>query len=246
MRNYRLWSVFSKRVFGSVSFLITSLISWPLFAVVNVEGTRVVLNSGETVYSLNLINSEKQPTLVQLWSDDGDVLTPPDKTSTPIVAVPPVFRMAPGEVKTVRLLVSSRQGLPADKEALFWLNIFQIPPNTGGEMGMERKVVLPLRIRMKVFVRPAGISKLQEEDGEQLKFKARKNGNRKSLSIINPTPWHITVSEIMLNGKMLESVMVAPKSEAVIPAPDAVKGAKVHYQIINDDGFRWGYVSKTE
>ncbi|MGG2142098.1 fimbria/pilus periplasmic chaperone [Symbiopectobacterium sp. RP] len=37
----------------------------------NVEGTRVILHNGEMSTSLMLSNSEKQPTLVQVWSDAG-------------------------------------------------------------------------------------------------------------------------------------------------------------------------------
>lgn len=40
------------------------------FAVVNVEGTRVIFNAGEMVSSVNLINSGGA-LLVQLWFDEG-------------------------------------------------------------------------------------------------------------------------------------------------------------------------------
>lgn len=48
-------------------------------AVVNVEETRVIIHQGERSASLTLSNSEKQPTMVQIWSDNCDPLTPPEK-----------------------------------------------------------------------------------------------------------------------------------------------------------------------
>lgn len=244
MRNCRLWSVFSKSVFFLMGLLAAGLLSVPAAAVVNVEGTRVIFNAEETTMSLNLANSEKQPTLVQLWSDNGDLRISPDKVSTPVIAVPPVFRMAPGEIRTVRLLLSSRAELPGDRETLYWLNVFQVPPNTADTVvNKERKVILPLRIRMKVFVRPAGVDKPVEKDGSRLQFAVKKSGEDSAFNITNPTPWYMTLLGITLNGIELESVMVPPRSGIDIPLKGAVKKGQIQYQIINDMGNRWSYTA---
>lgn len=246
MRNCRLWSVFNKGVFLPTGLLAASLflLSVPVAAVVNVEGTRVIFNAEETTVSLNLANTEKQPTLVQLWSDNGDLRVSPDKVSTPVIAVPPVFRMAPGEIRTVRLLLSSRAGLPGDRETLYWLNVFQVPPNTAEPAAnKERKVVLPLRLRMKVFVRPAGVDKLVEQDGGQLQFAVKKSGEDSFFSITNPTPWYMTLLGMTLDGIELESVMIPPRSNIDIPLKRAVKKGQIQYQIINDMGNRWSYTA---
>ncbi|RYG45984.1 MAG: hypothetical protein EOO01_16905 [Chitinophagaceae bacterium] len=54
-------------------------------AVVNAEKTRVVFNSGGIAESLSLVNSEKEPVVVQVWTDNGDPTVSPDKVHTPIV-----------------------------------------------------------------------------------------------------------------------------------------------------------------
>lgn len=244
MRNCKLWSVFSKGVFLPTGLLAASLLSVPAAAVVNVEGTRVIFNAEETTASLNLANTEKQPTLVQLWSDNGDLRVSPDKVSTPVIAVPPVFRMAPGEIRTVRLLLSSRTGLPGDRETLYWLNVFQVPPNTAEAVAnKERKVILPLRLRMKVFVRPVGVDKPVEQDGNRLQFAVKKSGESSAFSITNPTPWYMTLLGITLDDIALENVMVPPRSGIDIPLKGAVKEGQIQYQIINDMGDRWSYTA---
>jgi P pilus assembly chaperone PapD len=60
------------------------------------------------VSSVNLINSAEEPSLVQLWFDDGDIFIPPESARTPIIAVPPVFRLQPSELSDVKAQLISR------------------------------------------------------------------------------------------------------------------------------------------
>ncbi len=86
--------------------------------------------SDEVAQSLTLSNDNTTPMLLQVWTDAGNIDASPDNSKTPLVALPPVFKMQPGELRTLRLLLSSRQQLATDRESLFWLNIYQIPPVT--------------------------------------------------------------------------------------------------------------------
>lgn len=213
----------------------------PAFGVVNIEGTRVILHDGEISASLMLSNSEKQSTLVQVWSDEGDPMTPPERATTPLIAVPPVFSMKPGEARSLRLLLTSRQGFANDKESLLWLNVYQIPPNTAEMTQHTQNVVLPLRLRLKVFIRPAGLSDPKESDGEQLRFYLRQGGDGPQLHVINPTPWHMTLTDISYAEQLLGSMMVAPASSVNLPINRAIVGQTLSYQLINDLGTHWRY-----
>lgn len=163
-------------------------------AVVNVEGTRVIIHQGELSASLTFSNSEKQPTMVQIWSDNDDPFMPPEKTTTPLIAVPPVFSMKPGEGRVVQLMLTSTGTLSKNKESLFWLNIYQIPPNTAAVSGV-RQVLLPLRLRMKVFIRPEGGDDPVEQDGNKLRFNLQSTQNGERMLVTNPTPWYITLKK---------------------------------------------------
>lgn len=206
----------------------------------NVEKTRVVFNAGETVASLALANSEKEPVLVQAWTDEGDPTAPPDEVQTPIIATPPVFKMQPGEVRNVKLVVSHNHDLPADRESLYWLNIFQIPPNTQRTNDNEQRVLLPLKIRLKVFVRPQGIGRLTQSDAEKLKFTLINQEKEKTLRIENPTPWHMSLSRVESGQMHTENRVVKPfSSETISLSADAALSNNVNYTVINDDGFNW-------
>ncbi|KQN68284.1 hypothetical protein ASE99_02700 [Serratia sp. Leaf51] len=238
MRSYKWWSVFNKVTVAAGIMLCCT--AFHASAVVNAEKTRVVFNSGSIAESLSLVNSEKEPVVVQVWTDNGDPTVSPDQVHTPVVINPPVFKMKPGEIRNIRLLLVSAGSLPQDRESVYWLNIYQIPPNTETQHKGEKKVVLPLKIRMKVFVRPEKIGELQENDAQKLQFSIDREPGNKTLLIQNPTPWHLTLSSLRSGKTALPGVMVAPfTSERVEIPADKTLADKVEYDVINDNGTRW-------
>ncbi|WP_336219678.1 fimbria/pilus periplasmic chaperone [Citrobacter amalonaticus] len=233
MRNFRWWLVFS-------STWLLSILVFPAYAVVNTEVTRVIFNAGEKSNSLALINSQRQPALVQVWTDKGNPSSQPNDVVTPIVVLPPVFKMQPGELRSVKLQLTDTSALPRDRETLYWLNVYQIPPMTRNDSQIAQKVVLPLRIRMKVFVRPMGVGPLQESDAEKLHIAYRES--QKQLRINNSGPRHITLAGISCEAGSASGVMIAPLSTLSI----ALEGSgatctSVRYEVINDHGNHWAY-----
>ena len=238
MRNYKWCSVFNKVTVAAGIMLCSTV--FHASAVVNAEKTRVVFSSGSIAESLSLVNSEKEPVVVQVWTDNGDPTVNPDKVHTPIVINPPVFKMKPAEIRNIRLLLVSAGSLPQDRESVFWLNIYQIPPSTEAQHKGDKRVVLPLKIRMKVFVRPEKIGELKESDAQKLQFSIREGANGKKLMIQNPTPWHLTISTLKYGNTELSGVMVEPFSKQFmeIPKDQSIKN-EIMYEVINDDGTRW-------
>lgn len=233
MRNSRWWLVFS-------SLWLLSVPVFPAHAVVNTEVTRVIFNAGEKSNSLALINSQRQPALVQVWTDKGNPSSQPNDVVTPIVVLPPVFKMQPGELRSVKLQLTDTSALPRDREALYWLNVYQIPPMTQTDAQLAQKIVLPLRIRMKVFVRPPGVGPLQESDANKLRIAYRES--QKQLQINNPGPWHITLAGISCEAGSASGVMIAPF--ATISTGLEGRGTtctSVRYEVINDHGNHWTY-----
>lgn len=165
MRNYRQWLVFSK-----VILTLLGLTGWygPAQAAVNIDRTRIIFASDDIAQSLTLSNDNTTPMLLQVWTDAGNIDASPDNSKTPLVALPPVFKMQPGELRTLRLLLSSRQQLATDRESLFWLNIYQIPPVTQDIKNHPRKLVLPLRLRLKILIRPTGLKAPTEAEEKKI------------------------------------------------------------------------------
>ncbi|WP_058910040.1 fimbria/pilus periplasmic chaperone [Entomohabitans teleogrylli] len=240
MLSFRCWLAFNSRPATAALLLAGSLSGGSLWAVVNTEVTRVVFNGDENSVSLALSNSPQQPTLVQLWVDEGDPRVAPDSVKTPLTILPPVFRMEPGELRSVKLLLADRDTLPRDRESLYWLNIYQIPPLTAQDERQQQKVILPLRIRMKLFIRPAGVAPLREQDGGKLTF--RFLPRQRQLVIDNPGPWHMTLSGLSCGNYRLDSVMVPPATHLPVTLTGADGPCQtVNYEVVNDSGNRWSY-----
>ncbi|MBX4322131.1 fimbria/pilus periplasmic chaperone, partial [Mycobacterium tuberculosis] len=83
---------------------------------------RIVFAANDVVQSLPLTNDSVTPMLFHVGTEAGETASSPDSSRTPLVVLPPVFKMQPDELRTLRVMLSSRRSLPGDRESLFWLN----------------------------------------------------------------------------------------------------------------------------
>ncbi|ELK0739265.1 fimbrial assembly chaperone [Klebsiella oxytoca] len=230
MRSYRQWLVFSKAV---LALLLLAGVNSAPFAAVNVDRTRLVFAANDIAQSLTLANDSVTPMLLQVWTDAGETASSPDSSRTPLVVLPPVFKMQPDELRTLRVMLSSRRSLPEDRESLFWLNIYQIPPELSATKSATRKLVLPLRLRLKVFIRPTGLKAPTANDEQKLRFSIASQG----ITITNPTPWYMSLTVTATKGIRIGYIMLAPyeRRDVVLSQAPAV-GTTVNYAVINDSG----------
>lgn len=211
-------------------------------AVVNSTQSRLVFNEDSIAESLTVVNSVGYPAIVQMWTDDNDPLSPPDRISTPLIVVPPLFKLAPAESRNLRVMLLSRNGMPKDRERVYWLNIYQIPPNTQQQTAQEKKVILPLRIRLKIFVRPVGLKAPEEEIGEKLHFTLNYENTQDPVLIVkNPTPYYMTIGDIRLGKKALKAEMIAPFSSIRISTASAGSSHELSWTVIDDYGKQMPY-----
>ena len=230
MRSYRQWLVFSKSV---LALLLLAGVNSAPFAAVNVDRTRLVFAANDIAQSLTLANDSVTPMLLQIWTDAGEIASSPDSTRTPLVVLPPVFKMQPDELRTLRVMLSSRRGLPEDRESLFWLNIYQIPPELSATKSASRKLVLPLRLRLKVFIRPTGLKAPTANDEQKLRFSITSQG----ITITNPTPWYMSLTVTTTKGIRIDNIMLAPyeRRDVVLSQAPGV-GTTLNYAVMNDSG----------
>jgi len=213
------------------------------FAVVNIDTTRIVFNEKEVAKVFQLKNSGSSPALVQLWTDYGDPLSSPDLVKTPVVALPPVNKMFANETRSFRLILSSRQSLKRNEESLYWLNIYQIPVMPDSAEQPEQMLVLPLRIRIKVFVRPKGISAPTHDDYKKINFRIQDG----RLVIENPLPWFITMNVRTNYKEIKNNIMLPPLSDTPLAEAKNVRnGDVINYQVIDDLGNTLDYEKRTE
>lgn len=90
---------------------------------------------------------------------------------------------------------------------------------------------IKLNSRIKMFYRPTHLAMAPEEAPAMLRF--RRSGSK--LTLINPTPYFITVTNMKAGNSNLPNTMVPPKGEVSVDIPHAVTG-DISFQTINDYG----------
>jgi len=223
---YKFWCVFS-------SFCLVAFSSQ---AAVNINMTRVIFNHGEVQRTVMLVNDGDYPVVIQSWIDDGLPERVPSQASAPFVVLPPVLKIQPGEQRELRVMTTG-SGLADDRESLFWLNVYQIPPEQKQARNGE-KILLALRNQIKVLWRPKKIGALTKESLNLLRFSNADGG----IYATNDGPWNITLDNVSLGDYSISGIVVSPHSRQMIfrsVAPEQ-RNNKINFTVINDEGNRWG------
>ncbi|WP_325436602.1 molecular chaperone [Pseudomonas nitroreducens] len=240
--------MFNEFVRACSAFGLCLVMGWaaPAMAGVTAEHTRVIFPAGNREVTLRLANLNTYPVLVQTWIDDGALDSTPDKAVSAMMTLPPVFRLAPTEHRTLRLLFTGGT-LPADRETLFWLNIHEIPPSDASK-GLppdQQRLVVTMHTQMKVLYRPGHLPFAEEEAAAKLIFTVVQGANGQMLRVENPTPYYMTLGELQIDagGKRLavKGDMLAPYDHLDLPLlagnvslPGS--GARLRFSWIDDDG----------
>lgn len=111
-----------------------------------------------------------------------------------------------------------------------WVNVKAIPAMEKDQKN-ENTLQLAIISRIKMFYRPTHLAMAPEEAPAMLRF--RRSGSK--LTLINPTPYFITVTNMKAGNSNLPNTMVPPKGEVSVDIPHAVTG-DISFQTINDYG----------
>ncbi|BFI47381.1 chaperone protein [Yersinia pseudotuberculosis] len=224
----------------TIGVLIMSALATSVVASVIAERTRIVFSEGSTEESLQLVNSNSYPVAVQVWVDDGNLMATPDKAVSPILVLPPVFRLQPQAQRSLRLILSGGSKLPADRESAFWLNIYEIPPKATPKSGDESFVTLALRMQYKVFYRPKNLPAPGDILGKALTFSLERNGDSALIKVNNPTPYYASFAALTIGSAEGPPEMVAPFSQLDFPLNRAPisDNKTVNFDLIDDLGNR--------
>lgn len=191
-----------------------------------IGGTRLVYDGQKKESSINVSNPEKKrPYLIQSWVENYDEL---DRTKSPFIITPPLFRLDPGQENVIRL-VEIGPTLPKDKESVYWLNIKSIPSS---QKNNENTLLISVKSKIKLFYRPVGLDGSPEDSYKKISFN-QKNGY---LIIKNNSSYHVSFNKVEADGHEISDVdMLAPKSEKTYKLPNG--GASViRWSAINDYG----------
>lgn len=186
--------------------------------------TRLILNENEREVTFRIKNEGDNAVLMQLWTDQDNIMDKPESIKAPFMILPPVFRLNGMDSRTARLqLIDNEESLPKNKESLFWLNALEIPQKAKGTTD-EVLLQVAFRTRIKIFYRPVAISQINtEKEIEKIKIIKISCDNSECIRLENRTPFHYSLLKISLgSGKEIidlpQDGLLFPFSSLDIPS----------------------------
>ncbi|WP_122096759.1 molecular chaperone [Rahnella sp. Larv3_ips] len=226
-------------------FAVLSFICFSSTASVVLNSTRVIFPSESKSVSVQLVNKSKNTHLVQSWIDDGRAEAKPEELNTPFMISPPVVKINANDGQTLRISKNTlSEALPKDRESLFWLNVIDVPPEPENAADNGNYLQVAIRNRIKLFWRPASLKISADKISDLVSLKRSENGK---LCADNPTPYYVTVSQVMkwdgksrtvqnnIKGNLLDGAMtLSPFSCQPINKMPATPGK---YQMVHVDDY---------
>jgi fimbrial chaperone protein len=172
-----------------VACLIACLISASATAAtLQVSPVRITISADGRAGIVRLQNDSDTPTLVQVealtWNESED---PSNVARTDeILAVPPVFELAPDASQVIRLAV--RRPVTSGTEAAYRLLITEVPRDVGDA---AQGVSFALRLNLPVFVTPDGAAPAPA-------WSLERNGGAAKLTLGNQGNAHVRVRSVQL------------------------------------------------
>jgi len=211
------------------------------------EATRILYPAGASARTLTLTNTNDWPVVVQTWFDHGE--GNPDATPVPpFIATPAVFRLNPGGVQTLRIVYTG-EPLPPERESVYWLNLYEIPPAVTDDATPDdhdtARLDLAVNTQLKLFYRPPGLA-APENLAEQLRFSLVADNGHWVIDCHNPTPWHASFAGLRVAGdgadlpaQQAPDMMTPPHTTRRYPlAPGQPQpDARIRFSLIDDGGF---------
>ncbi|CAI0793135.1 fimbrial biogenesis chaperone [Serratia marcescens] len=211
------------------------------------SATRVIFREGDTEKTLMLLNTNGYPIVAQTWVDNGDVNAAPELSRAPFVTLPSVFALPPAALKGLRILFAGA-ALPTDRESVFWLNLYEIPPSQPTTPPLASRVTLAMNTQMKIFYRPKALKGNAENAAEAVSFSLQKSPGGYLLRCHNRSAFYLSFARISIHiGKrdypvrQESDMMTAPFSMRDyhldgVAAPTLPSQITVQATLINDQG----------
>ncbi|MGY3859924.1 fimbria/pilus periplasmic chaperone [Aeromonas intestinalis] len=222
------------------------LLPWQAWGYVQISGSRVIYPAAAREVTLELLNKGNLPSLVQVWIDAGDRSIRPGADAVPFLVTPPITRIEALRGQSLRLAYVG-QGLPKDRESVFWLNVLEVPPSAKSTGADNNQVKLAFRSRIKLFYRPEGLAGNVERSAQQLTWRLVKLGQGYALRASNPSLYHVSISNLDLQTAEARQYsnqsggMVAPGGYFDFPVdrlPNQAHAKAVTFYWLNDYGAR--------
>lgn len=222
------------RLFSGVLIALGATLALPgtsVQAAIQLTSTRVIMNGGDQTVAVYARNVTSLPFVVQAWLEG-----PNEQMDTPFFVTPPLSRMD-GAAERGLNITRVGDGLPNDRESLFWLNVLEIPQKN---QTATNSLNVATRTRIKFFYRPVEI-KNALRGAEQLNWELARNGGKCELVAHNVSPYIVNFSRIRVAETPEDfglGLMAMPFDSLRVALPTCPAGATVAVEplVINDYG----------
>ncbi|WP_305891259.1 MULTISPECIES: molecular chaperone [unclassified Pseudomonas] len=200
----------------------------PASAALKIEGTRLIYYGQDKAAGISVVNPASQEVVVQTWitAEDESPGNP-----VPFAATEPLAQLGAGEHHRLRILYAG-EGLPADRESLFWLNIMEIPLKSAD----PNSVQFAIRQRLKLFYRPPALKGGSAEALQQLVW----SSDGHSVIAHNPSAFHLSLINVQTDTQPLSDYLLLKphESKRLSTATALPTGSTLHFTDINDIGLQ--------
>ncbi|MBC3500398.1 molecular chaperone [Pseudomonas sp. SWRI59] len=205
-------------------------------AALTLSNTRIIHQSDNRSTSVVVRNPSQQTYAVQAWiNTEAD-----DNVSVvPLLPAPALFRLVPGNEQLLQINALPNT-LAEDRESLFFLNVQEIPQAVPGQ---GNALNIALRTRLKLFYRPHQLKGTPATEAKNLQFSLRMVAGEAHLRVHNPSPFHITFSQLNLadpqqSARVKNPAMLAPFSgeDYVVKGIQPSSQLQAEFGVINDFG----------
>lgn len=203
-------------------------------AVVSLTGTRLVFDGRFHEATIEVRNPGNTQVLIQAWLADplSDQAAVPD---LPFALTPHLARLPANGRQTLRILYQG-VGMPADRESLLHLYVLEVPRRSEA----RQQLSIAIRQRINVFYRPAGLPGDPADAAQNLSWQWE-GADRATLTVRNPTPFHVSLHRLAYNGvEIVEDLMLEPFSTHSLPLPKTLtghaRGGALYFKALTDYG----------
>lgn len=206
------------------------LLAAPAQAGIVLNATRVIYQAKDKEVSFVVSNSGTTDILAQSWLETGKDSA--EAENLPFVVTPPLARMSGNARQMIRIIYAG-EGLPDDRESVFWLNVQEIP-----QTAKDNQLQIAIRQRIKLFYRPAALNGDPLEAAKKLEWRVHDG----QLEVSNPTPFHVSMIQIAARqqGKALftaDSRMLAPRETVRFALKSLGRGQAMDIDFISINDF---------
>jgi P pilus assembly chaperone PapD len=234
----------SKLIFA---FVFSTLLAPMAQAGIIASATRVIFNEGDTEKTLMLMNTNSYPIISQTWVDNGDVNAAPELSHSPFISLPSVFGMQPHALQGLKIVLAGT-AMPADRESVFWLNLYEVPPNEPTLPPQRARVTLAMNTQMKIFYRPKVLAGKVTPPSDAASFTLEKTSDGYRVTCHNKSAFYLSLADLSVKWgsrnypvRKESDMMTAPFSSKAyylddVPELISSSGAVVNATLIDDQG----------